>query len=220
MKALLLVSALLASPGAPAEGPEAQLLVAMQASLPIDVVATDLRIVGRGDWSPGAELIVSWERGNGPGRRMAKVVVQDEAETYKTWASVRIAALRKVLVTTRPLGMGAVLSEADLELALRPVAKREALDFTLESLVGQPVLRDLAAGEVLGKRDVALPAPVPRGTAVRVVSEVRGVRIEVPGTLVSSVRPGGRGRARIEASRRPLAGRLLAPDRFVLEVGR
>ena len=76
------------------------------------------------------------------------------------------------------------------------------------------------AGEVIGKKDVALPPPLPRGTRVQVVSQSGGVQVHMTGTLVQSVRLGGRGRVRVPMSRRALSGRLMEPERFVLEVKR
>jgi flagella basal body P-ring formation protein FlgA len=102
------------------------------------------------------------------------------------WAAVKLVALRPVLVAARALAMGAVLEASDVRRELRPVASGEGLDLTAESLSGQAVLRDLEDGEVLGRRDVALPVPLPRGTPVTVVSTVGGARIEVQGVLASA----------------------------------
>ena len=203
-----------------AEGPEAQLLQAVQEDLPSGLAATELRIIGRSDWSETAELDVRWERGMAPGRRRVQVVVKDSGELYQTWASVRIGALRPVIVTRRSLVKGDRITAADLEFALRPSRSRGRLDISPDALVGELVLRDVTEGASLGPKDVTLPAPIPRGTAVRVVSESGGVRVEVPGRLVTAVRLGGRGRARTQSSRQALPGRLVNPDRFVLEMNR
>lgn len=220
MKALLLTALIAAVNAGPAEGPKAQLLQAVQASLPIDLVPTEIDIIGRKDWSEQAELVVTWERTVRAGRCMARVQVSDGDEQYRAWASVRLESLRQVLVVKRDVVRGETIAWGDLAKELRPVPESRVVDLSVEALVGQAVLRDLEAGQVLGRKDVALPAPLPRGTPVTVVSTVGGARIQVPGRLVTSVRLGGRGKARIEASRRALRGRLVAPDRFVLEVVR
>ena len=217
MKVWLLITALCASLGGP-RGAETQLLQVMQEDLPEGMIATDLRIIGRDDWSPAARVEVQWERGRGPGRRRVQVVVDDRGEFFRTWASVRISALRPSIVTRRAMAKGDRITGEDLEVALRP--GRRGLDLQPGALVGQRIRRDVERGAPLGPKDVTLPRPLPRGTPVRVVSAVGGARIEISGQLVTSTRLGGRGRARVAGSRSALHGRLVEEDRFVLEVSR
>lgn len=211
-----LVVAAAASPSDP--GPEAQLIAAVRSSLPLDLDVVDVKVLGKKSWSAEAELRVAWERVPRPGTSVVTVLVREGEAVAKTWASVKLAALRPVLVTTRALELGAELAAEDVKVELRPVAFGEGLDLAPGALVGQATLRALEAGEVVGKKDVLLPTPVARGTPVKVVSSVGGARILVAGTLLTSARVGARAKVRVAFSPRPLRGRLEDRETVVLEV--
>ncbi|MCB9648672.1 MAG: flagella basal body P-ring formation protein FlgA [Deltaproteobacteria bacterium] len=200
------------------EGPEAQIAAQMQADLPIDLAVVSVSIMGDATWSERAQLSVSWPRAPRAGTTMVPVTARDGGETRKLWAAVKLATLRPVLVTARSLAVGAVLEPSDLRVELQPVPMGEGLDLTADALRGQAVLRDLAEGEVVGRRDVVLPVPLPRGTTVTVVSKVGAARVEVQGTLATAARPGERARVRVPMTSRLLAGRLVSHEEFQLEV--
>ena len=218
MYAPILIAMVLAGAAVEADGPEAQIAAEVQASLPIDLAVVAVSVVGDASWGPAARLSVSWPHTARAGTVMVPVMVEEGGAGRRVWAAVKLGALCPVLVTARPLALGAALEASDLKIELRPVARGDGLDLTLEALVGQAVLRDLAEGEVLGRRDVALPVPMPRGTPVTVVSSVGGARVEVPGTLATAARPGERARVRVAMSTRLLHGRMVGRDRFQLEV--
>lgn len=221
LAALTLSMFLLQSPGdAAVDGPKAQVLAAMTASLPASLVATDLKFVGRSQWSDRAKVIISWDRGMQEGLRTATVNVLDGDHSFKTWASTRLSKLRPVLVLVRDMKAGDELGPKDVRTELRAVRARRALDLAPQALVGQSILTDVKRGAVLLPMHVALPARLAAGTEVRVLSTVAGVSIRASGTLVSAVRPGAPARVRIGSSSKVITGRLVDTQTFVVEVSK
>ncbi len=202
------------------DGPKAQVLAAIKATLPGNLVATKLTFVGRSQWSSKAMIIVSWDRGMQEGLRMATVNVLDGGQSFKTWASTRLVGLRPVLVMDRDMKAGATIGAGGVRTELRPVRAGQGLDLTPEALAGQNILVDIKAGAVISPKDVALPARLPAGANVRVISEIAGVRIRVKGNLVSSARPGALAKVRISSSSRVLSGRLIDAETFVVEASK
>ncbi len=220
MKTMILTIGLLLTNVAPAPaaiGPETQAQAALQATMPEGLMVTDLRLVGPKDWSPQAAVVVQWQRGLRPGRRRATLHITDGARSFRSWASVRIAPITTVLVATRALRAGTRIGAKDIKWARRPVSSKAPLDISPQALLGQTLLRDVDADAVLTEPDVVLAPALSRGTEVRVVSGRNGVRIEVPGTLTVATRPGARGKVRVSTTARPLAGRLMFNQEFVLE---
>lgn len=198
----------------------AQVQEALQATMPGDLVVTELSIIGRKQWSPKAQLTVSWERGLSPGRRRATLLVKDGSEFFKAWAAVRIAQLRPVLAASRALSAGAQIAPGDVEVRSLAVSSRGSLELSPEALIGQSVLRDVDVGVALDSKDVTLPSPTPRGTEVVVISRFGGAQVRATGTLLKATRLGEQSKVRVPMSTHPLLGRLVSAHVFELEGSR
>ena len=83
-------------------------------------------------------------------------------------------------------------------------------------MVGATLTRDLAAGAAIGAQDIALPAPLPRGTDVSVDVRRNGLRIRGSGVLELAARFGEPATVRLAATKTVLHGMLVAPATVVI----
>ncbi len=121
------------------------------------------------------------------------------------------------MVAQRELTEGEVISEGDL--ALEPRIGTDGVALAPVSLMGSSVLQDVEFGQLVSSTNVALPTPIARGSAVKVVVRVGAARIESHGRLEASARPGEQVRVRVRATRKVVQGLLVDPKTVELEGG-
>jgi flagella basal body P-ring formation protein FlgA len=130
---------------------------------------------------------------------------------------VAIAALSEVAIAQRDLAPGEVIADEDIAIERRAVA--DIAMAPTATLVGATVNAPIAAGAAIAARDVALPAPLPRGTQVAVDVRRGAIHIRGTGTLEMSARPGQLATARLAATRTVVHGRLAAPATLIVGEG-
>ncbi len=204
----LLGGVAVAEPASPAL--RARVEKAVRATLPEGLGLVDLSLSGIAHVPGDATVALAWPYAPAPGLSSVQVVLQRKGrEIGRTWVRLRLAPLRRVLVATRALEAGQPVRGGDVATEERPVGRTEGLELDPEVLVGRQVAQAVAAGAVLGARDVVLPAPLPRGSEVQVVFERASFRITVPGSLERASRVGEDTLVRIAAAgKHVVKGRL------------
>jgi flagella basal body P-ring formation protein FlgA len=140
------------------------------------------------------------------------------AGPHRLWARVELRAVAQVVVARRALRAMAVVNAGDLAVEGRPVEPGQGLTVDPAFLVGASVARDVPAGTVVRGTDLVLPAPIARGTEVKIVVPVGpNARITTSGVLERAARPGEATAARLDG--RLIPGRLVDATTFVVTRG-
>lgn len=142
------------------------------------------------------------------GRPSIKVTIKGSTR----YVPVQVGKLVEVAVATHDLAEGDALTDADFSIEQR-AAENAAIAGTLG---GARVQHAVKAGEPIGKLDVALAPPLPRG--MEVALEIRHGRIRVRGTAIleANARPGGPAIARVAQTKTLVHGVLVAPSTLVV----
>lgn len=136
------------------------------------------------------------------GRSSVKVTVRGRATAF---VPVVFETLVRVAVARRAIAAGERISATDIELDDRPAAL--PLDASLA--VGSRAVVAIARGAVIGRRDVALPPPIARGTRVTVALRHGGVTVRGPGVLELAARIGEPAAVRLVATRQVVHGIMI-----------
>ncbi len=164
----------------------------------------------------GDSVRAQWRRTPKEGNAFALVeLMRNDAVQRRAFVRIKLLAVHEVLVAQRELTEGEVISAGDLEL--EPRIGSEGVALAPVSLVGSSVLADVEFGQLVTSTNVALPTPIARGTAVKVVVRVGGARIESHGRLEATARPGEQVRVRVKATRKIVQGLLVDPKTVELE---
>lgn len=199
-------------------GLRARVEKAVRATLPEGLGIAELSLPGTARLPADATVALSWPYAPAPGLSSVQVVLSRKGrEIGRTWARLRLATLRRVVVAARPLEVGQPVVAGDLEVAERPVARPDGLEVSPEVLLGRQVAQPVAAGAVVHATDVVMPAPLPRGTEVQVVFEHPAFRITAPGSLERATRVGEDTVARIAGGSSVVKGRLTSARRLTVQ---
>ena len=164
----------------------------------------------------GDTVRAQWRRPPKEGNAFALVeLMRGESVARRAFVRVKLLAVHEVLVAQRELSEGEVISAGDLEL--EPRIGTEGVALAPVSLVGSSVLADMEFGQLVSSTNIALPTPIARGSAVKVVVRVGGARIESHGRLEATARPGERVRVRVRATRKVVQGLLVDPKTVEME---
>lgn len=200
-----------------ASGIAAQVAEQVAAALPPGLALVDVALPA-GASMRGGEVSISWSAPPRAGQLSVQVIVHRSGrEVARTWAAVKLSPLRSVLVSRTTLRAGMAIGRGDLEISERPVTAGSGWQIAPDVLVGAPVLRDVPAGQIIGDRDIAAPAPLARGTQLRLVARRGLITVTATGTLEHPARLGESAVARLATDHRVVNGRLI--DRTTLLVG-
>lgn len=203
-----------------ASGVGADVARALAASLPSDMGLVDV-VVPESLGRRRGTVAASWVGALREGPMTALVVTRDGGrEVGRGYARVDVRKLREVLVTRRALRAGDRLVADDVEARWRPIAEGQGMKLAPDLLAGAAVTRDLATGALVTDADVARPAPLPRGTQVRVLVRRGVITVEATGTLERAARPGESAVAQLasaSAGHRLVSGRLVDATTLVNE---
>ncbi len=205
-----------ATPAEAARGVEAEVAAQVRAGLPaglaiVDVDVPAALVAARGD------VTVELRGGLRAGRVSFRVAVTHGKKVRQGWARIELGQLRPVLVARQDLAVGDRLDGGQVTREQRPVAAAQACDLPASALVGARARRAVAAGDLVACQTIERPAPVARGTAIRVVVRRGAVSVAAPGTLEQSARPGELTQARLTNGQRLVRGRLVDGNTFVME---
>lgn len=142
------------------------------------------------------------------GRPSIKVTINGSTR----YVPVQVGKLVEVAVATHDLTEGDALTAADFSIELR-AADNVAV---AGELGGARVQHAVKSGAPIGKLDVQLAPPLPRG--MEVALEIRHGRIRVRGTAIleANARPGGPAIARVAQTKTLVHGTLVAPSTLVV----
>ncbi len=179
-------------------------------NLPAGLAVLSVKTTSRVSIPKDARLVAEWPAPARAGSQSVRLRIDGRAPIF---AFVKLGELHPVLVATRALEKGHVLKPGDLATLELP---KEGLDLPARALIGRRMQADLHAGDALKERDVELPPPLARGTAVTVIASRGAVRVSVAGQLYQDCRLGERCRALTSIQRQPLFGRLTDDHTFLI----
>lgn len=126
---------------------------------------------------------------------------------WQVFVPVRLAAIRTVLVSSRPLSRGAMLTARDVRAEQRDVATlRTAYLTDVTQLVGKVLRRPLPEGRVLTIDALNDQEVIRRGQRVTLMVTQDGFRVQVAGTALMDGAVNERIRVENESSKRTVEG--------------
>lgn len=138
---------------------------------------------------------------------------------WTVYGKVRVRAYREVLVLKNPLRTGHVIAAGDIGIVRKELSELNG-DYLTDSAhaVGYSVRRTLAAGAVLGPKDLSIPKMIRRGQRVSIRAMSAGFAVSMSGEALADGSAGERIRVRNEQSARVVEGIIVEPG--VVRVGR
>lgn len=128
-----------------------------------------------------------------------------------------VEALVEVPVPRVPIAQGEIISAEVLQMRRVPASALRADQIrAMASAVGMEALRPLAAGRLLRTRDVAEPALIKRGDAVRLVYARGGLEVTASGQALELGRQGQSIRVSNDASGEVRRGTVVGPRRVLV----
>jgi flagella basal body P-ring formation protein FlgA len=132
---------------------------------------------------------------------------------HMVWVPVTLTKLVDVAVLSHAAAAGSILTEDDFDVDRRAIV---GIPAPLAQVVGATLKVDLDAGTAIGAHDLALPAPLPRGTHVT-IEIVRGnIHIKGSGVLELSARTGDPATVRIPFNQAIVHGIMVSPGAVVV----
>lgn len=211
MKSLLALGAIAALAGS-ASADSIEAIIRATPGLPAGLAVAKVHLpakLSKLDADP-ARVVVELPRELRAGRASWKLAVKGRI----VFVPVTLGKEIEVAVLTRPLAVGQVITAADFEIELRAT---EVPAVSPQLLEGSTVSRPLESGATVNAGDVSLPAPLPRGTPIKIEIQQGAVRVRGSGLLERAARPGEPAIARLSHTRSIVRGTLRAPGTLVVE---
>lgn len=137
------------------------------------------------------------------------------AVPWTIYLTARVSQLIPVLVTTRPLALGHMITAEDLVLVSQDQGQLRQSTLADPTLaIGRVVARPLTAGMPLTTQHIAAATVVRRGERVTIRAGASGLAVEAPGKALSDGAAGSRIRVENLRSRRVVEG-TVGPDRVI-----
>ncbi len=182
------------------------------------LVDVDLPQKLSGIYTENGKVFIHWQRAPRAGKINLRINIRGEGEkSTQGWVRLDINAMKLVLVANRDLKADEVIIDGDLRLKKIPVRRGQGLRLSPSVFIGKQVLRGIVKDAPIAIQDIEMPAPVARGTPVRVLV-IRGrVRVETRGILEMQARPGAVVSVRLISDRRVIRARLLNNNTVLME---
>jgi flagella basal body P-ring formation protein FlgA len=134
---------------------------------------------------------------------------------WTIYLSAKVSQLVPVLVATRPLSPGHVITAEDLALVSQDQGQLRQNTLANPTLViGRVVSRPMSAGMPVTAQHIAEATTVRRGEKVTIRAGGSGLAVETPGKALADGAPGSRIRVENLRSRRVVEG-VVGPDRVI-----
>jgi flagella basal body P-ring formation protein FlgA len=131
---------------------------------------------------------------------------------WSIYVPVEMALFRPVVVASRPLGRGEVLTEDDLTSAELDITRLHGTYLTeMAAAIGQEVRRPLAAQSVITQQALQPPLLIRRGEAVSIRASGSAIAVRMTGTALTDGRLGQSIRVRNSSSNRVVDARVVGP---------
>jgi|GEM_PF-1919862 len=190
------------------EATQKTIIEQLEPDLPSDLLIGEVSLPATFVPEEDDEVRAKWRRSPKEGNAFALVeLMRGGTVQRRAFVRVKLIAVHEVLVAQRELSEGDVIGEGDI--ALEPRIGTEGIALAPVSLVGSSVLKDVEFGQLINATNLELPAPIARGSAVKVVVHVGAARIESHGRLEVTARPGEHVRVRVRATRKVVKGLLV-----------
>jgi len=188
------------------------------ASLPSQLLVDEITLPKGFAVPYGSVVEVTWRKAPEEGNAWMLLTASQDGEVLRrAFVKLTLVAIRDVLVAQRALAKGDVVTADDL--ALEPRVAVRGIALAPEALVGAPVLADVQVGAPISAASVGLPAPIARGTSIKVVSISGAVKVMAQARLETTARPGEVASARIIRTRQVVRGWLVDEHTLELEQG-
>lgn len=160
---------------------------------------------------PVTMRIVKPTRGITPGtRRFLLAISVGGQEEARLWVETEIRVFGEVIVTSRPLAHHETIRPEDVRLERRDLSALPTRTFTeIAEVLGRQAAQAIAVNQTLTPSLVELPRVVRRGSAVMLVYETAGLRVEAPGRAAEPGKVGDRIRVENPSSGKVLEGQIL-----------
>ncbi|MFC4169515.1 flagellar basal body P-ring formation chaperone FlgA [Teichococcus aestuarii] len=183
-------------------------------SLDIDLPGYQPPMVPAGGEAP--RLALEAVEYDAAGQRFAAtlVVLADGMATLRQRLAGRVLAMRGVVVATRPLRAGEVLSARDLRPQRLPAEKvRPGMAERVEAVAGQRLVRALRAGQPVPLADLAPPPALRKDAPVLLLHDAPGLSITAQGRALEDGAPGATITVLNLATGATVLAEVLGPDR-------
>ena len=189
----------------------------IQDTLPEDLQVGEVGLPPNVTIPADATVSVTWKIPPRPGNSWVHLAFgRDGQPLDEAYARVKIVRVRHVLVASRPLRAGDRLQPGDVT---RQAHTEPGLEMGIDALVGSEILRNVAAGKPLRSDAITMPAPLPRGTAIRVIVRAQGLLITASAVLEQPALPGEQALVRIESTRQLVRGQLIDGETVIINRG-
>lgn len=151
-----------------------------------------------------------------PGRRkLGRVTVGVRCNGNKPWSlyvPVTVALFSNVVVVTRDLPRGAILTSGDLKLVKQDIARlnRGFMEQPTQA-IGKTLKRSLQRGQVLTPRQITAPQTIKKGSRVAIIASNSAMRVSMRGKALSGGATGERIRVQNLSSKRELEATIISP---------
>jgi len=210
--ALALAAAALLAPGVARADATARIRAEIEAALPGDLRAVEVRVPSSLAGAGGA-IAIDWSRPARPGW----ITLRVRAGERSGWVRTRLAALAATVVAARDLPAGHSMAEADVRVELRAASAGPVLA-GVESVIGRALRQPVAAGAPIPAAALERAAPLPRGHQVNALVRRGRLSISAAGLLERPAPVGQTTTVRLRATGRIVHGRLVDSNTVIVEV--
>ena len=134
------------------------------------------------------------------------------SKPWTIYVPASVKAMRKVVVTTRPILRNSAISEADIRLEERDVTTgSDTYIFDPEHVLGKLAKRALPSSTSLTPAMLSEPILVRRGQQIIILAEGAGIEVRMTGTALMDGAEGQIIRAKNKRSKRTVEGQVIQP---------
>lgn len=134
------------------------------------------------------------------------------SKPWTIYVPASVKAMRKVVITTRPILRNSAISEGDIRLEERDVtAGSDTYIFDPEHVLGKLAKRGLPGSTSLTPSMLSEPILVRRGQQVIILAQGAGIEVRMAGTALMDGAEGQIVRAKNKRSQRTVEGRVIQP---------
>ena len=136
---------------------------------------------------------------------------------WSIYVPVDLDVYRPVVVATRPLATGDVVSAGDIDMTSLDVGRLSGTYLTApDDAVGMGVKRPIMAGRPLLAQQLEPPLLIHRGEAVIITAEADALAVKMTGTALTDGHRGEQIRVRNQATSRIVEARVVAPGHVIV----
>jgi flagella basal body P-ring formation protein FlgA len=149
--------------------------------------------------------------GFSPGQQSFLVAAESGGKEHaRLWVKADVRVFEEVVVSSQPLASQEIVKRNDVRLERRDTSGLQARRFyRIDEVVGQQVTRAIPVNETLTQKRLERPTVMRRGSAVVLVYETSGLRVETQGIAEENGRTGELIQVKNPASGKLLRGMVL-----------